>query len=63
MTVEEIITDLLSYDMPLGLATLKACVLEHQKQLVEPAVTEMVAAGLVIEIRKHRYVRARGDTR
>lgn len=61
MSVEEIITDLLSYDMPLGLATLKACVLEHQKPLVEPAVTEMVAAGLVVEVKKHRYVRARGN--
>lgn len=62
MTVEEIITDLLSYDMPLGLATLRACVMEHQKPLVEPAVTEMVSAGLVVEVKKHRYVRARGDS-
>ena len=62
MSVEEIITDLLSYDLPLGLATLKACVLEHQKPLVEPAVTEMVAAGFVVEVKKHRYVRARGNT-
>ena len=62
MTVEEIITDLLSYDIPLGLATLRACVLEHQKPLVEPTVAEMVAAGLVIEIKRHRYVRARGNS-
>ena len=55
---------MLNHGLPLGLATLKACVLEHQKPLVEPAVTEMVAAGLVVEVKKHRYVRVKnGGTR
>jgi len=53
---------MLDYGLPLGLATLKASVLEDQKILVEPAVTEMVAAGLVVEVKKHRYVRVKNGS-
>ena len=57
MSVEEIILDMLSHGFPLGLATLKASVLEAQKQAVEPALTALVGAGYVIEVKKHRYAK------
>ena len=50
MNVEEIILDMLSHGFPLGLATLKASVLEAQKQEVEPAVNQLIAAGFVMEV-------------
>ena len=64
MNVEEIILDMLSHGFPLGLATLKASVLEAQKQEVEPALTAMVGAGYVIEVKKHRYAKViNGNTK
>lgn len=57
MNVEETILDMLSHGFPLGLATLKASVLEHHKQDVEPALTALVGAGYVIEVKKHRYAK------
>ena len=57
MNVEEIILDMLSHGFPLGLATLKASVLEAQKQEVEPALTALVGAGFVMEVKRHRYAK------
>lgn len=64
MNVEEIILDMLSHGFPLGLATLKASVLEAQKQEVEPAVNQLIAAGFVMEVKKHRYAKViNGNTK
>ena len=57
MSVEGIILDMLSHGFPLGLATLKASVLEAQKQDVEPTLTTLVGAGYLIEVKKHRYAK------
>lgn len=43
---------------PVGLHTLKASVITDDRYRVEQLVEDMVAAGKITQIKKHRYIKA-----
>ena len=51
-----IIRDAMAQGLSLGLHTLKASVLTEDRSRVEPIVEDLVAAGELVEIKKHRYI-------
>lgn len=54
-TLQQQIDDVLNTGREVGLQTVKACCQEKYRNQAETRLAEMVEAGLVIEIRKHRY--------
>lgn len=54
-TLQQQIDDVLNTGREVGLQTVKACCQEKYRNQVETRLAEMVEAGSVIELRKHRY--------
>lgn len=51
-----IIRDMVKPGLPVGLHTLKASVLTEDRSRVETIVEDLVAAGELVEIKKHRFI-------